>query len=63
MRGLRDQMEIDGRLNKTGAGCVFEVEEGEREMVFTDEVTGEITYFFVLMDKLGIQMLSLPHSF
>ena len=29
----------------------------------SDEVTDDLTYFFVLMDKFGIQMLSLPHSF
>ena len=35
-------MEVDGRLNNTGMGCVFAVEEGECEMIFTDDVTGEI---------------------
>ena len=32
LRGLRDQMEVDGRLNNTGMGCVFAVEEGETEV-------------------------------
>jgi hypothetical protein len=42
IRGLRDQMEIDGRLNQTGVGCVFAIEEGESEMVFYDDLTGKV---------------------
>jgi hypothetical protein len=42
IRGLRDQMQLDGRLSNTGVGCVFAVEEGESEMVFYDDVTGEV---------------------
>ena len=42
MRGLREQMEIDGRLSQIGVGCVFAIEEGEPEMVFYDDLTGEV---------------------
>jgi len=41
IRGLRDQMEIDGRLNNSGVGCVFALEQGEKEFMFYDDVTGE----------------------
>jgi hypothetical protein len=41
IRGLHDQMKIDGRLQDTGVGCVFAMEEGETEWVFYDDVTGE----------------------
>jgi len=41
IRGLRDQMEIDGRLNNTSVGCVFALEQGEKELMFYDDVTGE----------------------
>ena len=34
IRGLRDQMEVDGRLLNTGIGCVLAVEEGETEIMF-----------------------------
>ena len=36
---LRDQMRMDGRMIDTGCGCVFAVEEGEREMIFYDDIT------------------------
>ena len=42
LRGLRGQMEVDGRLNNTGVGCVFAMEEGETELVFYDDVSGEL---------------------
>ena len=42
LRGLRDQMVIDGRLHETGVGCVFAMEEGETELVFYDDVSGEV---------------------
>ena len=38
---LRDQMKMDGRMIDTGCGCVFAIEEGEREMIFYDDITGE----------------------
>ena len=41
IRGLRDQMEFDGRLNNTSVGCVFAIEEGEKEIMFYDDITGE----------------------
>ena len=41
IRGLHDQMKVDGRLQDTGVGCVFAMEEGETEWVFYDDVTGE----------------------
>ena len=41
VRGLVDQLKFDGRLRDTGVGLVFAVEEGEKEIVFWDNVTGE----------------------
>ena len=38
-------MMIDGRLRDTGVGCVFAVEEGETELVFYDDLTGEALDF------------------
>ena len=42
LRGLRDQMITDGRLHEIGVGCVFAMEEGETELVFYDDVSGEV---------------------
>ena len=42
IRGLHDQMIWDGRISKTGAGCVCAFEEGDaKEWIFWDEITGE----------------------
>ena len=45
MKKLKDQMTVDGRLTETGVGCVFAVEEGESEMIFYDDLTGELLNF------------------
>ena len=37
-----DHMKWDGRLIRTGVGCVFAVEEGESELMFWDDVTGKM---------------------
>ena len=39
--GLRDQMRLDGRIRDSGCGFVFAVEEGESELMFYDDITGE----------------------
>ena len=41
LRGLIDQLRYDGRLRDTAIGCVFAVEEGETEIMFWDEISGE----------------------
>jgi hypothetical protein len=41
LRGLLDQMRYDGRLRDTAIGCVFAVEEGESEIMFWDDISGE----------------------
>jgi hypothetical protein len=41
LRGLMDQLRYDGRLRDTAIGCVFAVEEGETEIMFWDEISGE----------------------
>lgn len=45
IRGLREQMIMDGRLTNTGIGCVFAMGEGESELMFYDDVTGEVLDF------------------
>ena len=48
--GVRDLMKYDGRLNDTGIGCAFAVEEGElQELIFYDDVTGEMLDFDEVM--------------
>ena len=34
-------MVLDGRLRDTALGCVFAIEEGECELVFYDDLSGE----------------------
>jgi hypothetical protein len=41
LRGLLDQMRYDGRLRDTAIGCVFAVEEGESEIMFWGDISGE----------------------
>jgi hypothetical protein len=36
-----DQLRYDGRLRDTAIGCVSAVEEGETELMFWDEISGE----------------------
>ena len=40
LKGFIDQMRFDGRLRDTAIGCVFAVEEGEREIIYWDNLTG-----------------------
>jgi len=41
IKGFIDQMRFDGRIRDTAIGYVFAVEEGEHEVMFWDEVTGQ----------------------
>ena len=41
IKGFIDQMRFDGRIRDTAIGYVFAVEEGEREVMFWDNVTGQ----------------------
>jgi hypothetical protein len=41
LRGLLDQVRYDGRMRDTAIGCVFAVEEGETEIMFWGDTSGE----------------------
>mgnify|MGYP006252291197 CR=1 FL=1 len=56
IKGLIDQMRFDGRIRDTAVGCVFAVEEGEREILFWDNVSGKPLRTELVVEARGVEL-------
>ena len=56
IKGLIDQMRFDGRIRDTAVGCVFAVEEGEREIMFWDNVSGKPLRTELVVAARGVEL-------